>query len=136
MKKGWMQLLEDYGINYAEGGGADFAEMVLRLVNGWRWTGQLPPIGELVRAMAAERGCTTQQLYSEMKAALHPLLVALEREGVPANRLKTTVLAATIAEKEIERLQAEGLPKPKQRTPAHWKKRKEGGKYTVKWQGK
>lgn len=136
MRNGWMKWLDDYGIDYTAGGGADFAELVLRLLNGWRWTGQQPPLGELVRSMAAERGCTTQQLYSEMKAAVAPLLAALEKEGVPKSRLKTTILAASIAEKEWERLQAAGQPKPKKRTPAHWKKRKEGGKYTVKWQGK
>lgn len=135
MKKGWIQLLEDYGINYAEGGGADFAEMVLRLVNGWRWTGQLPPIGELVRAMAAERSCTTQQLYSSMKAALRPLLLALEQEGVPKDRLKTTILAGTIAEKEIARLCSEGV-QPKQLTAARRKKPKEGESHRVKWQGR
>lgn len=102
MKTGWMQLLEDYGVDITKGGGADFAELVYRLSNIIRWTGKMPNVGEVVQSMAKERNAPLKYIYSSMKLAVLPVLTALENEGVPKSKLTSAALAAALAEKEEE----------------------------------
>lgn len=138
MRYGWIKLLLDNGVDVTTGGGADFAEMVQRLINGYRWTGELPSVGEVGRAMAKERGCSTEDLYRTTKAAIAPLRAALAAEGVPEKELKTTVIAVMIAEMVCDLMREHQEPQPRKAPRKGWpRKAKKGGKaYPVKWQGK
>ena len=117
MEMSWLDFLAAYEINIARGGGADFAELVLRLINGGRWAGQLPAVGAVVQAMAKERGCTTQQLYSEMRRALAPIFdgdeAALRLWEFYPDKMTSSGLAVVIARRELERAAERGDPKPR-----------------------
>lgn len=138
MKYGWIKLLLDNGVDITTGGGADFAELVLRLINGFRWSGSMPSVGEVARAMAKERGCSTEPMYREMKAAIAPLRAALAAEGIHEKELKTTVIAVKIAEMVCDLMQEQQEQQPdKSRIARAWKGKKKGVKsYPVEWQGR
>lgn len=112
MQYGWNDCLRAFKVDPTTGGGADFAELLLRLVNGWRWTGQLPQIGGVVRTMAAERGCDTQALYREMKKAVAPMLesdpAALRLWELEPTKMTSSGLAAALAAREVALLEQHG----------------------------
>lgn len=116
MRYGWNELLAAFKVDTAAGGGADFAELVLRLINGYRWSGKLPSVGDVVRSMAKERGCTTEPLYREMKRAVQPILdsdaAALRLWELDLPKRTSSALAAAIAEREAGLIQQRREPLP------------------------
>lgn len=101
----WIDLMNAYGIDISKGGGADFAELVLMLINGWRWTGEMPSVGNCVGTMLAMRKTGKMALYSRMKNAVYPLLqaadITLDAWDLSLKNRTSTALAAAIAEREI-----------------------------------
>ena len=117
MELSWIDFLAAYEINISRGGGADFAELVLRLINGGRWTGKVPAVGPVVQAMAKERGCGTQALYSEMRRAIAPIFngdeAALRLWEFYPEKMTSSMLAKVIAERELQRASERGDAPPR-----------------------
>jgi len=101
----WFDLLNAYGIDMTKRGGADFAELVFRLINGYRWTGEKQSVGKCVEEMCRTRKCGKQVFYTQMKFAIMPLLnaadITLEAWDLFPERRTTTAMAVAIAEREI-----------------------------------
>lgn len=109
MELTWIELLTAFEVDLDEKGGADFAELVLRLVNHYRWTGERAKVGAVVRSMSRERGITDRQLYMRMKKAVGNILnsddAALKLWEIYPEKFTSSMLAAAIAEREIQRIE-------------------------------
>lgn len=107
----WIDLLSAFEVSPDTPGGADFAELVLRLVNHYRWTGERAKINETVMSMCRDRRCTSRQLYGGMKKAVHNILIsddaALELWEILPEKRTSSMLAVAIAEREIRRIDTE-----------------------------
>lgn len=110
MRMSWIDLLIAFEIDITNGGGADFAELVLRLINHWRWTGEYGQVGKISAAMCKERGCFPRIFYMKMKRAIKPLLnsddAALEFWDIFPKKRTTTMMAVAIAEREIKYMES------------------------------
>lgn len=107
----WIDLLTAFGVSLEDNGAADFAELVLRLVNHYRWTGERAQLNEVVMAMCRERRCTSQQLYRNMKKAVKNILdsddSALGLWEILPKKRTSSMLALAIAEREIRKIDEE-----------------------------
>ena len=107
----WIDLLTAFEVSLNDAGAADFAELVLRLVNHYRWTGERAKLNEVIITMCRERRCTSRQLYSNMKKAVQNILnsdeAALDLWEIRPKKLTASKLAEAIAEREIRRIDEE-----------------------------
>ena len=109
MDYSWIEMLQMFEFSLDDRGSSDFAELVLRLVNHYRWTGKRAQVGAVVLLMARERGCTTRQLYQRMKKSVKNILecdeAALRLWEIVPEKPTSSMLAVAIAEREIRRIE-------------------------------